>query len=208
MSKDEGAALHIIARGEQVVLRGWLASDCDHFVRWLAHGEWRLLDAPWYGYRTTTTAEDEKRDREWFMKQLKGGDESWCGKRAVIGTPDGTPLGWVNRYGEQKNPHICFVGIDICQDAFLNRGLGTEALKLWVDHLFAVLDVHKLCLDTWSFNSRMIRVAEKVGFVYEGRQREMRFWQGEWLDLVHFGMLREEWQGNEKEGQDAAYSGS
>jgi hypothetical protein len=42
----------------------------------------------------------------------------------------------------------------------------------------------------------MARVAEKVGFVYEGRQREMRLWQGEWLDLLHFGILREEWQGN------------
>jgi ribosomal-protein-alanine N-acetyltransferase len=42
----------------------------------------------------------------------------------------------------------------------------------------------------------MIRVAEKVGFVYEGRQREMQFWQDEWLDLLHFGILREEWEMN------------
>jgi len=141
------------------------------------------------------TAEDEERNREWFMQQLKGGDESWLNKRAVIATPDNTPLGWVSRYGEKDNPHVWFVGIDICEDTYLNLGLGTEALRLWVDHLFAISDVHKLGLDTWSFNPRMIRVAEKVGFVYEGRQREMRQWQGEWLDLLHFGILREEWQG-------------
>jgi RimJ/RimL family protein N-acetyltransferase len=28
------------------------------------------------------------------------------------------------------------VGIDICEDAYLNRGYGTEALCLWVDHQF------------------------------------------------------------------------
>ncbi len=89
------------------------------------------------------------------------------------------PLGWVNRYGEQENPRVRYVGIDICEDAYLNRGLGTEALRLWIDHLFATSDVHKLGLETWSFNPRMIRVAEKVGFVYEGRQREVRQWQGE-----------------------------
>lgn len=192
MSKDKDVTLHIIARGERVILRGWLANDCDHFVRWLAHGEWRLFDAPWEEFRTAMTAEDEKRNREWFMQQLKGGDESWLNKRAVIATPDNTPLGWISRYGEKENPHVCFVGIDICEDAFLNRGLGTEALRLWVDYLFAISDVHKLGLDTWSFNPRMIRVAEKVGFVYEGRQRDMRYWQGEWLDLLHFGILREE----------------
>jgi RimJ/RimL family protein N-acetyltransferase len=39
-------------------------------------------------------------------------------------------------------------------------------------------------------------VAEKIGFVYEDRAHALRQWQGEWLDLLHFGMLREEWQGS------------
>jgi RimJ/RimL family protein N-acetyltransferase len=40
----------------------------------------------------------------------------------------------------------------------------------------------------------MIRVAEKAGFVYEGVEREMVQWQGKWLDLIHFGVLRQEWE--------------
>ena len=72
----------------------------------------------------------------------------------------------------------------------MNRGLGTEALALWVDYLFANSSVHRLGLDSWSFNSRMKRVAEKVGFVYEGAQREMIEWQGRWLDWMHYGLLR------------------
>jgi RimJ/RimL family protein N-acetyltransferase len=43
----------------------------------------------------------------------------------------------------------------------------------------------------------MIHVAEKLGFVYEGAQRELIEWQGERLDLVHYGMLRRE---NGREG--------
>ena len=34
----------------------------------------------------------------------------------------------------------------------------------------------------------------KVGFLYEGAQRQMIQWQGEWLDLIHFGMPRSEWK--------------
>jgi RimJ/RimL family protein N-acetyltransferase len=188
--------MQISASSERVVLRGWLASDCDHFVRWLAHGEWRQFDAPWEEFRPAMTAEDTERNREWFMQQLEAGDGSWLSGRAVIATPEDIPLGWVSVYGGKRKLRVCFVGIDICEDAYLNRGLGTEALKLWVDHLFAVYDMHRIGLDTWSFNPRMIRVAEKVGFVYEGRQREMQYWQGEWLDSLHFGLLREEWQGS------------
>jgi RimJ/RimL family protein N-acetyltransferase len=200
MSKDEDRAQPIVARGQRVLLRPWLASDVDPFVRWLGHGEWRRFDAPWAEFRLAKTAEDDERNREWFLQQLDKGEMSWLGGRAVIATPDTTPLGWVSRYGQKSNPQVRFVGIDICEDAFLNRGLGTEALTLWVDHLFAATDVHKLCLDTWSLNPRMIRVAEKVGFVYEGLQRQMRHWQGEWLDLLHFGMLREEWQRRRESG--------
>ncbi len=89
------------------------------------------MDAPWRGYRTVTTAEQEKRDREWFMQQLNGGEVSWLGRRAVIATLEGIPLGWVNRYIEKKNSHVCYVGIDICEDAYLNRGLGTPGRLIY-----------------------------------------------------------------------------
>ena len=191
MSKDKNDALNVIARGEWVMLRDWLATDVEPFVRWLAQGEWQKFDAPW---ETAIIDVDEEKNRKWLEKHLKNGDDSWFNKRAVIAKLDNTPLGWVNHYGEEGNPDVFYVGIAICEDAFLNRGMGTEALKLWIDYLFTVFDMHKLSLDTCSFNPRMVRVAEKVGFEYEGCQREMQQWQGEWLDRLHFGILRTEWQ--------------
>jgi RimJ/RimL family protein N-acetyltransferase len=63
-----------------------------------------------------------------------------------------------------------------------------------VDYLFTNSTVHKIALDTWSFNERMIRVAGKLGFIQEGIERELILWQGQWLDLVHCGILRQEWE--------------
>jgi RimJ/RimL family protein N-acetyltransferase len=194
MSTDKDLASHIIARGERVILRRWLASDVDQFIYWLSHGEWRLIDAPWHGYRTETTAEQEKRDREWFTQKLNGGEETVLNRSVIIATTDNIPIGTIGR--EEYTPGVSLIGISVREDAYLNRGFGTEALRLWVDCLFTGSDRHKLGLDTWSFNPRMIRVAEKVGFVLEGRERALRQWQGEWLDLLHFGILREEWQGS------------
>lgn len=183
----------IIASGKRVILRDRLPSDVGSYLHWQTHGEWRLYDAPWENEDVPRTAEEEDVFRERFLEKCRQ-EPSAPRKRATVATLKGEPLGWVNRYGDKRFSEAYRVGIDICEDAYLNQGIGTEALGLWVDYLFANSDVHRIGLDTWSFNRRMMRVAEKVGFVLEGAERELMEWQGEWLDLVHFGMLRREWE--------------
>lgn len=189
MSTDMDPGYEIIAVGELVMLRTIIEADRAYYQRWQTQGEWRSMDAPW-----TQSKGEKKKEQTDQKKQSPMEDDGGPQKMSVIATLENKPLGWVNRYRFRDNPWIWFVGIDICEDEFLNRGCGTEALKLWVDYLFANSDFHKLCLDTWSFNPRMMHVAEKVGFIFEGAQREMQFWQGEWLDLTHYGILREEWE--------------
>jgi RimJ/RimL family protein N-acetyltransferase len=189
MSKDNNQEYEIIEKGDLVMLRSIVATDREHWVRWQTQGEWLLLDAPW---EQNGSEEEKKQDDEKRPASIQ--DDAVPKTRAVIATLDGWPMGWVNRYNPRNEPLVWFVGISIMVDDCLNRGYGTEALKLWVNHLFANSETHKLGLDTWSFNPRMMRVAEKVGFVFEGCQREMQFWQGEWLGFMHYGMLRDEWE--------------
>jgi RimJ/RimL family protein N-acetyltransferase len=165
----------------------------DRFIYWQTHGEWRLLDAPWEGVQVSLTAEQEAKLRSQFLESCALELPS-PRKTAVVSRKDNRPLGWVTRYGEERTPDTWMVGIDICEDDTLNKGLGTEALGLWLDYLFANSTVHRIGLDTWSFNPRMSRVAGKLGFIPEGVQRGVLKWDGQWLDLVHFGMLRAEWE--------------
>jgi len=189
MSKEKSLEYTIIAKGKLVMLRTHIETDRPHYQRWQTQGEWRSLDAPWA--RNKVEEKKKQGDQE---KKTPLKEEAGPHKMAVLATLENKPLGWVNRYRFRDNPLIWFVGISICEDDFLNRGYGTEALRLWVDYLFANSDYHKLCLDTWSFNPRMMKVAEKIGFISEGCQREMQFWEDEWLDFMHYGMLREEWE--------------
>jgi RimJ/RimL family protein N-acetyltransferase len=183
----------VLASGSHVLLRDRVPTDVDIFLRWQIRGQWRLFDAPWEGVKTSLTEVEEAEYRQRFLEKLAGVLPS-PRKNAVIAMPDDRPIGWVSRYGEERFPDTWLVGIDICEDECLEKGLGTEALKLWVNYLFVNSTIHRIGLDTWSFNKRMLRVAEKMGFVPEGAQRELIQWQGEWLDLVHFGLLREEWE--------------
>jgi RimJ/RimL family protein N-acetyltransferase len=183
----------ILIAGRHVRLRDRLPTDVNAFLRWQIQGQWRLLDAPWEGVRTTYTETEEAQYRQRFLEELTK-DLPSPRKRAVITLLDERPIGWVNRYGEERFPDTWMIGIDICEDNHLEQGLGTEALRLWTDYLFANSSIHRIGLDTWSFNPRMMHVAEKLGFTSEGAQREVLQWQSEWLDFVHYGMLREEWE--------------
>jgi RimJ/RimL family protein N-acetyltransferase len=183
----------ILITGRRLCLRDDIPTDVDAYLRWQIHGQWRLLDAPWGGVRTAFTEAEEAQYRQRFLEGLAE-DLPSPRKQLVIALLDERPIGWVNRYGEKRFPDTWMVGIDICEDDYLEKGLGTEALRLWVDYLFANSTVHRIGLDTWSFNPRMMRVAEKLGFALEGAQREVLQWQGEWLDFVHYGMLRKEWK--------------
>ena len=183
----------VIASGDNLILRDRLQSDVDRFIYWQTHGEWRLLDAPWEDSHTSLTAELEASLRTQFLESCAEELPS-PRKAAIIAEKDGRPLGWVIRSGEDRMPDTWMVGIDICEDDTLNKGLGTEALGLWVDYLFANSTIHRIGLNTWSLNPRMRHVAKKLGFIPEGVRREVRRWDGKWLDFVHFGMLRTEWE--------------
>lgn len=190
----------VLAKGRFVFLRGGLPSDAEHYLRWLFSGEWRSFDAPWEEGPASMTPEEADAYRERFQAHCQK-EPDFPRKGAIIATIEGKPLGWVNRYAKERFPDAWYVGIDICEDVYLGRGFGTEALGLWVDYLFRHSNVHRIGLDTWSFNPRMRRVAEKLDFVYEGAERELIEWQGERLDLVHYGLLRREWlQGHGRHG--------
>jgi RimJ/RimL family protein N-acetyltransferase len=188
---QEGVNILVIASGERVLLRDGLPSDADAYARWMTHGEWLAYDAPW---ETAGQSGKVQGSGQGFASMFVE-ERASPRNRAIIATTENRPIGWVTWYSEKRFPQACCVGMDICEDDYLNKGMGTEALRLWIRYLFLNSGVHRIGLNTYSFNKRMIRVAEKAGFIPEGADREIIQWQGHWLDRVRFGMLRQEWKG-------------
>ncbi|MEO6571259.1 MAG: GNAT family protein [Ilumatobacteraceae bacterium] len=74
-----------------------------------------------------------------------------------------------------------------------DRGLGTEATRLVVDHVFDAIDdppVHRISLEVYDFNPRALHVYEKVGFHREGVLRDALRWDGEFHDAIVMSILR------------------
>lgn len=183
----------VLARGSEILLRDTLPDDVDAYLHWQTNGEWRYYDAPWEGVLESMSESQQEAYRHRFKRAVETPLPA-LRARATISLPDYTPIGWVNRYANDRFPSVWYVGIDICEDNLLNKGLGTQALGEWVNYLFRHSEIHKIEIHSWSINPRMLHVAEKLEFRHEGTERELLQWQGEWIDRVRYGMLREEWE--------------
>ncbi len=75
---------------------------------------------------------------------------------------------------------------------FRGRRIGDTAARLLQRHLILDLGYHRLELEVYGFNERAIAHAERSGFVREGVKRSAYLRDGEWVDGVLFGLIRED----------------
>ncbi|HEU4471459.1 MAG TPA: GNAT family protein [Flavisolibacter sp.] len=75
-------------------------------------------------------------------------------------------------------------------EASAGKGIAGRALALFVHHCFSQYGFVKLFLRTHESNTAARQIAEKCGFVREGRLRsDYRTSSGELVDLLYYGLL-------------------
>jgi RimJ/RimL family protein N-acetyltransferase len=94
-------------------------------------------------------------------------------------------LEWTNRCAE--------FGIFIGDKSLWNKGHGTEAVKLILEHGFETLNLNRIYLRVHSTNPRARRSYEKAGFILEGTLREAVYRHGKYADIHIMSVLRSEW---------------
>jgi RimJ/RimL family protein N-acetyltransferase len=75
---------------------------------------------------------------------------------------------------------------------FRGRGLARAATRLFARYLLRDLDYHRVQLECYGYNERAIRHFERAGFVREGVRRRAYRRDGEWVDGILFGLVRED----------------
>ena len=60
-----------------------------------------------------------------------------------------------------------------------------------VDYAFDTLGLHKLNAGVYANNSASVRVFEKSGFVKEGIEKKQYYCNGEYVDGIMFGCVRQ-----------------
>ena len=168
-----------------VVLRNMIQSDIEDYVRWFTVDvDWMKTDAPWE--KTFSTEEAERQSWTEYYESVKDlPDDTFKWKFEI--ESDGKHVGWVCWYTDleyMENPEeIPAVGIDIPEVAFRGRGVGTEALRLFIRYMKEA-GYPAVYTQTWSGNAAMLRVAEKLGFTPVCRLKDHRTVDGKKYDAV------------------------
>ena len=90
--------------------------------------------------------------------------------------------------------HSANFRIALLYKELFGKGYGTQATQLILKYGFEDLNLHRIELEVYDFNTRAIHVYEKVGFIREGIKRDTLFWQGSYHNAIIMSMLRPDYE--------------
>ncbi|RJT05506.1 GNAT family N-acetyltransferase [Halococcus sp. IIIV-5B] len=175
-----------VASGERVTLRTVEEADVPFLQRAAANPELRypLGNSPRNREQLEIHKEDDGTDR--FLVCLDGDD-------AGPGSPDEDDIrrigGITVRDADWRRPELGYWLIPEVH----GEGYATEMVSLVVDYVFRTYDHPAVGARVYAFNDASRGLLESLGFEEEGRIRRDRFVDGEYIDNVRYGLLREDW---------------
>jgi RimJ/RimL family protein N-acetyltransferase len=177
------------------LLRGklvYLAADnpatrARNFMRWNQDSEWiRLLDTD------PPRMLSEKKWLEWFEKDLNKEDHPEL--FLSIHTLDtDVMIGFIGLFDMFIHHGDALVAIALGEREYWGKGYGTDAMQIMLRYAFSEVNLSRVGLIVFEYNSRAIRSYEKAGFTFEGRVRGPLLRDGKRWDYFFMGILKEEW---------------
>ncbi|MBI5937893.1 MAG: GNAT family N-acetyltransferase [Betaproteobacteria bacterium] len=75
---------------------------------------------------------------------------------------------------------------------YWGQGYGLEAARLLCRHGFAALNLHRIQCGTYESNGAMQKLALALGMCQEGVRRQAAYKSGDYVNVVEYGLLRNE----------------
>jgi RimJ/RimL family protein N-acetyltransferase len=133
-----------------------------------------------------------------FFEKDAGGDSGTRFRFAVRAIADGVLIGFVGLYVLSWGAREAALGIGLNRRELWGRGFGTEAVQLMLRFAFTELNLRRVTLSVFSYNTRAVRSYEKAGFQQEGRLRGAVRRGDARADEIFMGILHDEWRMQEQ----------
>lgn len=175
-------------KGERLTLRAIEKEDLPRLHEFTNDLEVELLgggDAPTPQSREKIQAEFEEREKKNSRYATELG--------TFIIEADGKVIGHCGLWRFDATASTCALGIGIGDREYWGKHYGREAIGLLLDYAFRVRNLRRVWLDTSSANERALRCYRACGFVEEGRLRQHDWNNGQYVDRVYMGILRDEY---------------
>jgi RimJ/RimL family protein N-acetyltransferase len=173
-----------VASGDRLVLRTVEREGVPFLQRGNNPDVRRPMGSP-VRNRTQIAQSVEETDDDQFVVCLDG-DEAGPGQ---VDGDDVRRIGFVSvEDAGWKRPELAYWLVP----AVRGEGYGSEAVSLAVDYAFRQYDAPAVGAGAFAFNDASRELLESLGFTEEGRRRKFMFVDGDYRDMVQYGLLREE----------------
>jgi ribosomal-protein-alanine N-acetyltransferase len=106
------------------------------------------------------------------------------------------PIGSVQLYPINDARGSANFGVWFLPQAW-GKGYAIEASAYLIDYGFRQMRLHRISAAVDAPNEASIALCERLGFVHEGTSRDLGFTDGEYVDMERYGLLADEWNGQE-----------
>ncbi len=128
-----------------------------------------------------------------YIENIKNNFSDYYTFFAIIEDKENKPIGIIEYHSQKNNQGVGDIGIMLAIPETRGKGIGEEALELFVDYLFKTRVLARIQFQTRVENIAMRSIGEKVGFTVEGILRSYRFDQGMHRDYYMIAMTKEDW---------------
>ena len=186
--------MHNYLMGERIRLTAMTEADAVTLARWQGDATFlRLLDA------VPAAPRSEAQLAEWVKTASAAAPNGYLfGVRPLEGDD---LLGYIELDGILWNQGSSWFSIAIGDAAQRGQGYGYEALSLALRFAFDELNLRRVQLTVFSYNTRAIATYERLGFTREGAFREALLRDGQTYDMLLYGLLRREWAATQPTSQ-------
>lgn len=172
---DNEISLHPVTLSDADEMYALVDANREHLGRWL----------PWVeGLRSVG---DERR----WLRQRTGMDAA-ADEEAWLIRYQGATVGAIGLIYDTPN-NGAEVGYWLTEAA-QGHGIITRSCSTLLGYAFMVRSVHRMQLRAASENARSVAVAERLGFTFEGVQREALYSSTGYRDAKVYSMLVSEWE--------------
>lgn len=113
----------------------------------------------------------------------------------IVEDLDGEPIGLVVLGQYSANAASTELSLLIADRDRWGQGLGRDALDATIDACFDAWNLNRVWLRAEADNTRAHRLYTSLGFTHEATLRDATYRDGEYVDVLVFGLLREETRG-------------
>ncbi len=164
-------------KGKKVLLRAYEKEDIKKAHLFFNDLEFRKLMTP--NAILPLSFEDEEK---FILNSTKNIPDAY--NFAISRIDNGEYIGGCGYFKTDFKNRTTWIGIGIGDKTLWGQGYGYDALEVLLHYLKMELNIRKVLLNVFSYNTRAITAYEKLGFVKEGQLSQMVYRDGQYFDEI------------------------